>query len=79
MTSPAAERLFGGDAGYQTYGREQRGSMANKTDTLSEIDLRPCTIRGDPGSEGGEPDRFDATRPPSVDPNGRNGGQIDFF
>ena len=41
ITSPAAARLFGGDDGYQTYGREQRGSMTNTTDTLSEINSRP--------------------------------------
>ena len=38
ITSPAAAHLFGGDDGYQTYGREQQGSMTNRTDTLSEID-----------------------------------------
>ena len=41
ITSPAAERLFGGDEGYQTYGREQRQSMTDRTDTVSEIDSRP--------------------------------------
>ena len=42
VTSPAAARLSGGDDGYQTYVREQRGSMRIGTDTLSEIDSRPC-------------------------------------
>ena len=41
ITSSAAERLFGGDDGYQTYEREQRRSMKIRTDTLSEIDSRP--------------------------------------
>ena len=41
ITSPAAERLFGGDDGYQAYGRKQRRSMTDRTDTLSEIDSRP--------------------------------------
>ena len=40
VTSQVAARLFGGDDGYQTYVREQRGSMTIGTDTLSEIDSR---------------------------------------
>ena len=45
VTSPAAAHLLGGDDSYQTYVREQRGSMTKYvkigTDTLSEIDSRP--------------------------------------
>ena len=44
ITSPAAARLFGGDDGYQTYGREQRGSM---TDVLTVI--APAGIESDIG------------------------------
>ena len=54
ITNPAVARLFGirnseySIGGYQTYGREQRGSMTKETDTFSEIDSYGC-IRGDPG------------------------------
>ena len=40
ITSPAAERLFGGIGGCQTYGRDQRRSMTNRTDVFSETDSR---------------------------------------
>ena len=40
VTTLAAERLFGGEDGFLTYGREQRGSMTNITETLPEIDSR---------------------------------------
>ena len=59
ITSPAAERLLGGDDGYQTYGCEQRGSMTNRTDTLSEIDSRPSEAI--PVKEVASP--IDSTRP----------------
>ena len=47
ITSPAAARLFGGDDGYQTYGREQRGSMTNRD--RHALRDRLTTVRGDPG------------------------------
>ena len=34
VTTPAAERLSGGEDGFQTYGREQRRSTTNTTDML---------------------------------------------
>ena len=52
--SPSAERLFGGLDGYLIYGREQRRSMTERTDMLSEIDSRPPEAIL--GSESGEPD-----------------------
>ena len=36
VTTPAAERVFGGADNFQTYGREQREPMTNITDTLPE-------------------------------------------
>ena len=41
VTSPSAARHFGGEDGYQTYMREQRGSTTIFADMLSEIDSRP--------------------------------------